>query len=278
MIRKRVSASVGIATALATVGSVLAMPVAHADPLDPIRGAVNAARAQSTCGPLNYSVALEGEAQAAVENTLPGVPPAGQYNGTFHRVYGWNDPQDAAIKSAINNASGLIKDCTYKDYGVGFIRVESHGNDGVGIALGIPAAPPAGPPPQGAPPQQQAPPPDVQCPPDSPVKSVPPGQTCPAAPPVTDAISLTFGPVQGFFPANSITATISNSSDLPAKCTYDATPSNTHRNFTVAAHGSSPLTFSGVATGTTYHATVTCNDSSGKQSQPIGTASQDVSF
>jgi hypothetical protein len=123
-------------------------------------------------------------------------------------------------------------------------------------------------------------PPPVQCPPDSPVKTVPAGQTCPAAPPVTDAIGLSFGQpkITLIPPSASITATVTNSSALPGKCTYDATPGNTHRDFTVPAKGSTPLTFSGLATGTNYHATVSCTDSSGKQTQPIGSASQDVTF
>jgi hypothetical protein len=143
-----------------------------------------------------------------------------------------------------------------------------------------PPAAPAAPAPQAPPPQQQAPKPDVQCPPDSPVKTVPAGQTCPAAPPVTDAISLSFGQPQITLipPSASITATVSNSSALNGKCTYDANPSNTHRDFNVPPHGSTPLTFTGIATGTTYHAKVTCTDASGKQTQPIGTASQDVRF
>ena len=78
MTRTRASASFAIATALvaSALPLTLTTPIAHADdPLAPIRRDVNGARAQSTCGPLNYSIALEGEAQAAVGNSLPGVPP-----------------------------------------------------------------------------------------------------------------------------------------------------------------------------------------------------------
>jgi hypothetical protein len=105
-------------------------------------------------------------------------------------------------------------------------------------------------------------------------------QPAPVAAPVTDAISLSFGQpkITLIPPSASITATVSNSSALPGKCTYDATPFNTHRDFNVPAHGSTPLTFTGLATGTTYHATVSCTDASGKQTQPIGSNSQDVTF
>jgi hypothetical protein len=142
-----------------------------------------------------------------------------------------------------------------------------------------PAAPPPPPPPVNCsdgstvPAGQSCPvpkPADVQC---SDGTTVPAGQTCPVKP-VTDAISLSFSPPG----LGSITATVSNSSDLNGKCTYDATPLNTHRDFNVPAHGSTALTFNGFNTGTSYHAVVSCLDASGKQTQPIGTATQDVRF
>jgi hypothetical protein len=97
---------------------------------------------------------------------------------------------------------------------------------------------------------------------------------------VTDAISLSFGPPQITLipPSASITATVTNSSDLTGKCTYDADPLNIHRDFTVPAHGSTDLTFNGLALGITYHAKVTCNDSSGKQKPPIGSDSKSPTF
>ena len=109
--------------------------------------------------------------------------------------------------------------------------------------------------------------------------------TCPAAkpaeaPPVTNAIALSFSPPN----LGSITATISNSSDLNAKCTYDASATNlplipkTHRDFTVGPKASTNLTFDGLNTGATYHAVVSCHDASGKQTQEIGHAEQDVTF
>jgi hypothetical protein len=94
-------------------------------------------------------------------------------------------------------------------------------------------------------------------------------------PPVTDAIALSFGP-PGF---GSITATVTNSSDLTARCTYDASGlTKTHRDFTVSPQGSTDLTFNGFNTGTTYHVVVSCHDASGTQTQEIGHAEQDVTF
>jgi hypothetical protein len=107
----------------------------------------------------------------------------------------------------------------------------------------------------------------------------PPGQNPPAEQPaqtpVTNAIALSFSP-PGF---GSITATVTNSSDLTAKCTYDASGlTKTHRDFTVGPRGSTNLTFNGFNTGTSYHVVVSCHDASGKQSQEIGHVEQDVTF
>ena len=119
-----------------------------------------------------------------------------------------------------------------------------------------------------------APKPDVQCPADSPVKSVPAGQTCPPAPKVTDAIGATFNTGLG-----SLSVTVTNSSALPAKCTYDATGLvDTHRDFTIGPKGSTTLKFNGLNTGSSYNVVIQCNDSSGKQAEPIGSVSQAVQF
>lgn len=111
-------------------------------------------------------------------------------------------------------------------------------------------------------------------PPAAPPPAAPAPAAPPAAAPVTNAITLTFGPPG----IGSVTATVANSSDLTGKCHYHADPSNTNRDFTVDPHRSTDLTFTGINTGTTYHATVTCSDASGKQQQPIGTDTKSVKF
>ncbi len=95
----------------------------------------------------------------------------------------------------------------------------------------------------------------------------------PAAAPVADAISADFNTGLG-----SVSVNVSNSSDLNGKCTYDASPFGTHRDFNVPAHGSTSLSFSGLNTGTTYQVSIVCNDASGKQSGPIGQVNQSVTF
>src|SRR5205085_1545966 len=157
--------------------------------------------------------------------------PAGQYNGTFQIFGSAGDPEDQAISGAIAHAAGAIKDCSYKDFGVGFLRNQHDETDTVAIALGKP------PPtarrrrhrrphrPHHLLPRRRSLTSDArrahQFRPFRPVK--------PCGPAVTNAISLNFSrPGLG-----SISATISNSSDLNGKCTYDANPFNTHRDFNV---------------------------------------------
>ncbi len=109
----------------------------------------------------------------------------------------------------------------------------------------------------------------------------PPQQQAPQAPQepaepalVTNAIQLSFGPPK----LGSITATVSNSSDLTAQCTYTATPFDTRRDFTVGPKTNTSLKFDGFNTGTSYHVVVSCHDASGKQAQEIGHAETNVTF
>jgi len=108
--------------------------------------------------------------------------------------------------------------------------------------------------------------------------SAPQPQQAPQQPaetaPVTNAIVLLFSPPK----IGSITATVSNSSDLTAQCTYDATPFGEQRDFTVGPKTNTSLTFNGLNTGTSYHVVVSCHDASGKQTQEIGHVEKDVTF
>jgi hypothetical protein len=110
--------------------------------------------------------------------------------------------------------------------------------------------------------------------PDKPVRATGKPKTAPQ--PVTDAIALSFER-SNFF---TITATITNSSQLPGQCTYDATPpiGDSHRDFAIDPNGIATLTFSGFPSGAMYHAVVVCNDSSGTQKVPIGRTEADTQF
>jgi hypothetical protein len=263
------------ACALGFASATMAMPTAHADPLDNIRGAVNGARAQSTCQPLTYSGQLEGAAQAYAHfDTDPSSNPQG-YAGQVVGFKVRDDPTNKATSEAVGQATPTIKDCTFKDFGVGMVRLDAVDLSQVTVVLGKPPAPAPASPPAPAPNSNA----QVHC---SAGYTLPPGSDCsktpnpnpPAAAPVTNAIQLSFGPPR----LGSITATISNSSDLTAKCTYDATPFNTHRDLTVNPHSSTDQTFSGFNTLTSYHVVVSCHDASGKQSQEIGHAETNVTF
>ncbi|MDT5009072.1 MAG: hypothetical protein QOH57_689 [Mycobacterium sp.] len=279
MTRKRVFAPFVAAAACALVSGIVAAPMAHADALSDIRAAVNNARAGTPCGALNYNVNLEGNAQADVGNKLPGVPPSGKYDGKTAEINGYGDPTSTAVGDLMAKARPLIGDCSYKDFGVGFFR--SSGIDAVAVALGEPHAAPKPVEPQ-----------TKQCPDGGPV--IPVAQQCPAAAPqtkqcpdggptvpVADAC-----PVKKVAPTNAVTmtvkkaglqvnVTVSNTSDLAAQCTYDATEANglgpaVHRDFNLAAKGSTTLNFPAPLIGQSYNLVSACNANFEGQSVQIG--------
>jgi hypothetical protein len=95
----------------------------------------------------------------------------------------------------------------------------------------------------------------------------------------TNAISPSFDGQQTVF-----NLTLKNSSQLPASCNYEAVslnpvlPSDTTRTFDVPANGSHTESFDGLKTLTKYHITINCTDSSGKQTQPLGSVNQTVTW
>jgi len=95
----------------------------------------------------------------------------------------------------------------------------------------------------------------------------------------TNAISPSFDGQQTEF-----NVTLKNSSPLPASCNYEAVslnsvvPSDTTRTFDVPANGSHTESFDGLKTLTKYHITINCSDSSGKQTQPLGSVNQTVTW
>jgi len=147
----------------------LAMPMAHADPLDGIRNAVTDVRGKSGCPPLLYKVELEAAAQQAAAPNSPlakAIGYGGQgpdhvdgYPGKPAWYFGVGDPASEAISGQFgvmsNGASGAISDCRFTDYGVGFARGTFNTDttmDQIVIVLGQPAAPVAPPPPPANPP------------------------------------------------------------------------------------------------------------------------------
>ena len=245
-------------------------PVAHASPLDGIRAAVNAMRSESPCGALNYNIDLEGNAQAAAGNTLPGVPPAGRYQGRTEAKMATNDPTSAAIRHLISDMRSSIMNCAYKDFGVGMARRDDRSS--VVLVLGEPPA--AAPVP--APVPEQKP---IKC---TGGPTIPAGQTCPPKPPPAEQA-----------PTNAVTldirregvrakVTVGNTSNLRAQCTYNAKEVlglgiPISRDFEVNPKGTTPLEFAAPLPGQTYTVVVACHaDFQGKNVE-IGRVQQDFS-
>lgn len=302
--RRWLAGTLAYAAVLLTGQVLVGAPAAHADPLDPIRAAVNNARQGAPCGALKYNIALEGEAQAAVGNRSPGVPPAGQYNGRFLTFKGFGDPQGAAIGAMMSAAAtAAVRDCSYTEFGVGFVRDEDEEDDTVALSLGAPPAPAA---PVQCPPgstsptvpagQQCTAAPPVQCPPGSTSPTVPAGQQCTAAPKPdvqcpdgktvpagaecpapTDAVRVSFSKGFGVWKVN-----VANSADISGQCTYKATSDNgtpgASRNFAIAAKGTAGFTVPAPLFLTSYHVVTSCTGTYAGNTVEFGHDEQDVSL
>jgi hypothetical protein len=197
---------------------------------------VNGVRSGSDCAPLNYTAALEGEAQAKIGNRLPGVPPAGQYNGIISSYSGKGDPARVATIEAVNAAPDAIHDCQYKDFGVGFFRVEDTETDFVAIVLGAPPAAPQPPP--------EAPKPE-------PVSVPEPAKVAP-----TNAVQMSFD--RGFA---TWTANVTSTADIPGNCTCAATNPvlpGVNKSFDIGPKGSASFSVLAPPPLSTYRVVVSC--------------------
>jgi hypothetical protein len=145
MTGRRASVSVVLAAAATIVvcalSATMATPVAQADPLDGPRNAIEHARADSTCSALNYNVDLENAAQQyARKKDTKLVSWPGYTGGNIQLFYGTGDPQSAAIDGLLSGAGGFVRDCRYKDYGVGFVRVGDFDVVSLALGEGVPVA------------------------------------------------------------------------------------------------------------------------------------------
>ncbi|KMO76931.1 hypothetical protein EV589_2482 [Mycobacterium sp. BK558] len=254
----RTAVSLALATAFA--GSLAAMPVAHADPLDAIINTVNKDR-PARCPALKYDRGvLEGAAQtyARSENPVDGQP-AG-YNGRTLAFLGSGDPQAAATTSAYSRgAGGVITNCDFTEFGVGFIRHEDREVDVVTIVLGAPNKP-------------ADPPPVAKGPDPAPVVVPEPPKPDPVAP--TDAIRLAFD--RGL---TSWTVNITNSSALAGTCTYVATNPvlpGVNKTFSIGPNGSTSFPVLPPPPLSTYHVTVSCKGDFNGKNVEFGHVEQDV--
>jgi hypothetical protein len=273
-----------LAIATAVTGSALALtlaaPMVHADPVvDDISNIIKNDRGKygPGCPPLIYNAQLENIAQRGNN----GVPvDASNYNGQATQFLGQGKDRATALTNAYERGAGaMLSRCDVTEFGASFTRHNVTGipssYDRVGITFGKPAAAPK-------PPDKKAsdPVPEKKAPDPVPEKKAP--DPVPQATPVTNAIALSFGApsgIPGVLGGGRITATVNNSSDLPGSCSYTSAPFGlTDQNFSVGPHGTANLTFTGTRAGIRYHAVVSCNDASNKQTQPIGKAEQDVTF
>jgi hypothetical protein len=269
MTRKRASTSLALATLFAgtsALSGTFAAPIAHASPLDGIRAAVNAVRSESPCGALNYNVDLEGNAQALVGNNLPGVPPSGRYKGTIAENTATGDPTAQATQSLIWAAYSRIKDCSFKDFGVGMLRDDDAETSTVALTLGEPAEPPPVPAPQ--------PKPTKQCPDGSTVAA---DQPCPPEQPPVNAVTMDIQRA-----GSRVAVTVTNTSNLAGKCTYNAEEVNklglpVSRDFDIGPKGSTTLDFPAPLLGQTYHVEVACRGDFKGENVEFGRVAQDVS-
>lgn len=280
MTRTRASATLAFATTFvgtSVLSGVLAMPVAHADPLDAIRSAVNGNRQATACPAYTYSGVLEGAAQtyARSENPVDGQP--GGYNGRTLAFLGSGDPQADAINSAYKRgAGGLIGNCDFTEFGVGFVRYEDREVDVVTIVFGAPpkAAPKVDSPvvPQTTPCQGSAP--------------VPVGTPCPVVAkevplPSPDSITMSVANAGG-----KINVTFTNSSDVAGSCDYVATPTSfdplgvlptINKTVQVKAKGTGALNGEKAPPPlATYHLAATCTGTVNGQSVPLGNPQADI--
>lgn len=273
---------VSVALAIASVGAsmlsgMLAMPVAHADdPLAPIKAAVNGDRYRTGCSALTYNSALENAAQFYVRSDVftPRTTENG-YNGETRVFMGLGDPQAAAISGAYDGgAGGLISNCDYTDFGVGFLRVEDrYLADAVAIVFGKPAT--VAPPPVAAPvpdPVLTPVPATRKCPTGSPTPTVGAFETC--APP-TNQVSVSF--VKGL----TWTVNVANTSNIAGTCTFTSNGLGgglSNRTFDLGANGSASFQVAPPLPFATYNVVTSCRGTFDGKDVEFGHNEQKVSL
>jgi hypothetical protein len=281
MSNNRMGAAVSTAVlGAALVSATLSMPIASADdPLAPIIADVKEVRSQTRCPQLVYNPVLEDAAQKYARSENQGDARPNNYPFRTDAYLGSGDPQLAAIGSAYNRgAHTSIIDCSFTEFGVGFIRHDDREVDVVTIVFGQPSVSDgsAG---AVAPPVVTPPVPPVQCPTGSPTPTVPAGQIC--APPSTDSVTMA---VSGAGPGR-INVTLTNGAAIDASCAYTATPKNNlggilkpiNKTVAVKAKDTATLNEPSPFLGSTYHLSVSCTGTFNGNNVDLGHPEKDVS-
>jgi hypothetical protein len=267
---KRIFTLFAVAVAVVGLTVGLPMPVSHADVL-----------------PNGYDVSCRKVNDSQVVCSIGGCPRVYEdYAGDVVHTRVNALPQHeigkscgATITETVNISSGF-------HYAVQGCRKHQASGDDCGAWSDYEFTPPA--------PAAPPPPQTKQCPGGS---VIPVADQCPAAQsqtkqcpdggpvvPVADAC-----PVKKVAPTNAVTmnvqragiqvnVSVSNKSDLSADCTYDATEANglglpVHRDFSLAAKGSTTLNFPAPLPGQSYQLVAACNANFEGQTVEIGRAS-----
>lgn len=180
-------------------------------------------------------------------------------------------PQDEIGKACGATITKTVNTSESFDFGIQGCRKSTLGSDDCGAWSNLQYTAPA--PPVVEKPKVEVPaaPQTKQCPDNGPV--VPIANACPEkkkAP--TNAVTMSVA--KSGFQAN---VTVSNSSDLAAQCTYDATEANglglaVHREFSLAPKGSTTLNFPAPIIGQSYNLVAACTADFEGQSVQIGRA------
>jgi hypothetical protein len=270
MIRKQIAVSFGIATAI--TGSFVAftgpLPVAAADTL-----------------PNGLTITCNQDSDVHATCIIGGCPRvngdyvvdilhvtvAGQItNNESQHQYDFKCINGQTARQGVSTSPGkteniAVQACRQKDLKSDWCGSWS---DYKYTAPAKPPPPVAAPPPAAPPPA--APPPPVKC---SDGSTLPAGSTCPVkkvAP--TNAVTMNVKKA-----GLQVNVTVGNTSDLAAQCTYDATEANglgspVHRDFNLAAKGSTTLTFPAPIIGQSWSLVSACTAPFDGQTVQIGRA------
>lgn len=251
---KRVIAVIATALAALAMGVILTTPVSHAQPLGN-----------------GYDVTCTKANDGEVTCNVSGCPRvyedlAGDVINT--RIDG--GPQSELSKACGNTTTQRVKASGDFTFSIQGCRKSTFGSDCGAWSDYRYIAPP---PPVIAKPADVPPPPaqpQVKVCPDG--SSIPIANDCPKKKPPTNAVSMNVGR-SGL----QVNVTVSNSSELAAQCTYDATEANglgfpVSRQFSLAAKGSTTLNFPAPLIGQSYNLVAACSADFEGQQVEIGRA------
>lgn len=268
MIRTRVSATLGIAIVLAGTLWLLTMPSAAADDLP--NGLTMSCSQDSD---VHATCIIGGCPRVNGDYVVDAVHVivAGQItNNESQHEYDFKCINGQTARQGLSTVPGRTEKisaqgCRKKDLKADWCGPWSE------YSYTAPAKPEAAPAPPPPPPAAPAAPQTKQCPDGGP--TIPVSDACPVKK-VAPTNAVTMKVAKAGLQAN---VTVGNTSDLAADCTYDATEANglgfpVHRDFSLAAKGSTTLTFPAPLIGQSWNLVAACNANFEGQTVEIGRA------